>query len=136
VLALENLKDPVISDKSCHYLKGGSDTPCNNNGKCSNLGQCTCVWNWNGAVDCGTCTTGMKGPDCKILYVGTPGTKAFITGKGDYMGFNGYQISLDEIYGVFKVFEDSSSNYTFRCYCMEYQIHLDKLRNKLCHNVH
>ena len=95
---------------------GGSDTPCNNNGKCSNLGQCTCVWNWNGAVDCGTCTTGMKGPDCKILYVGTPGTKAFITGKGDYMGFNGYQISLDEIYGVFKVFEDSSSNFAIEAY--------------------
>ena len=95
---------------------GGSDTPCNNHGKCTSLGQCACNWNWNGDTECGTCTGGLMGPDCRIFYHGSSfGTKAYVTGKGDYMGFNGYQISLDEATGVFTVF-DSPSNFAVEVY--------------------
>lgn len=95
---------------------GGSDSPCNNHGKCTDTGLCSCQWNWNGGSDCGTCTSGMLGPDCRVLYLGsTLGNKAYITGKADYMGFNGYQISMDEISGVFTVF-DSPSNFAVEVY--------------------
>lgn len=95
---------------------GGSDSPCNNHGTCNTAGLCECVWNWNGSVDCGTCTSGMKGLDCRVLYEGSSlGTKAYITGKADFMGFNGYQISLDTISGVYTVF-DSPTNFAVEVY--------------------
>lgn len=84
---------------------GGSDTPCSNHGTCDNNGVCTCDWNWDASSDCGTCTTGMKGPECAIMYAGSRlGTTAYVTSQGDYMGFSGYQVSLDELTGTFSAF--------------------------------
>lgn len=84
---------------------GGSDTPCSNHGTCDNNGVCSCDWNWDASSDCGTCTTGMKGPECDIMYAGSNlGTTAYATSQGDYMGFNGYQVNLDELTGTFFAF--------------------------------
>ena len=88
---------------------GSSLAPCNNHGICTSTGVCECKSNWLGSNSCSSCTSGLFGEDCNILSGSelkdsSNKNLAHITGGGYYLGFNGYQISLDNITGIFSVF--------------------------------
>ena len=46
---------------------GGTLHPCHNHGICDVItGTCSCLDNWKGSTDCGTCTRNWRGKDCVL----------------------------------------------------------------------
>ena len=91
---------------------GGSDSPCNDHGKCGSDGICSCLWNWNGDSQCSKCTTtadgSLGGNDCNTIRPSAMISKqvysAAVLSVGYYRLFNGQQIPCPTITGVFRLF--------------------------------
>ncbi|XP_063955651.1 uncharacterized protein LOC135154217 [Lytechinus pictus] len=47
---------------------GGFVKPCSNHGVCDPQGQCRCEQNWQGSVDCSTCSGNWEGIDCTLVH--------------------------------------------------------------------
>ena len=78
---------------------GGSITPCSSHGNCINSGSCICGLNWDGSLDCGTCSSGWYGHDCTVATTLTitthrPYYLCFVTLHSQYTLFDGLSFHL------------------------------------------
>lgn len=77
---------------------GGAARPCNNNGVCDRVtGKCECHANYNGTLDCGSCSSGWTGSDCSLALVSLSTLQisiAISSTGGHYITFDGYSFTL------------------------------------------
>ena len=87
-------------DKCDQVCPGGASNPCNGHGTCQrDTGKCSCLENWNGDDNCGTCTTGYIGTDCNVAEPELPSNApmgCFARKHGNYGNFTGHRFSYAE----------------------------------------